>query len=107
MKLETLLNKVIKFNSLLENFYKETDDSIPDIECTLLEFSKIHYRVSNNQVTRLEIYDHHKGEPIVDTFNLPEDNDLLLDQLNYDKRRLNKAIRVFKSENPDQELLID
>lgn len=105
MKSETLIKKVEAFKAELEKYYKATDGSeIPDIETTVIgSGGVIDYRITKTHVIRTE----------KDSFSTFEDKYKigyhwdevdLAEQIRYDKRRLKKGWRVWRSENPDLEL---
>lgn len=96
------------FNAELEEYYKETGSEVPDIETTIIGSSGIiKYTVdeASNKITRIE-EDASLTSPLEDNYKIGYywDEQELLDQIKYDRRRLKKGWRVWKSENPDAEL---
>ena len=114
-KLNARKAKIAKLNKDLREYFDASGDmSLPDIECTCIGYSPM------GMVEANDIKDG-KGNVIgfratVDDigYNLEfveEDGDIyftgwdeLEEDLKYQRRRLNKAWRVFRAENPDAEL---
>lgn len=113
-KLNTLKNKVAKLNNDLREYFDASGDmSLPYIECTCIGYSAI------GLVDTQDIKDKDGNvfgfQSTVDDLDykveyVEEDGDIYLtgweeleDDLKYQRRRLNKAWRVFKAENPDAE----
>lgn len=114
-KLNTRKAKVEKLNNDLREYFDASGDmSLPDIESTCIGYSAMGM-VEANDIKDKE------GNVIgfyacVDDLGykveyVEEDGDIYLtgwekleDDLKYQRRRLNKAWRVFKAENPDKEL---
>lgn len=107
MKTEQILNKVRAFEADLAKYYEATDgDIVPDIETTIIGGGGIiHYTIDKYDVTRTE-KDPHDAKPFIDRWPIsdPWSMEECYDQVKYDRRRLRKGWRVFKSENPDLEL---
>ena len=114
-KLNTLKNKVAKLNNDLREYFDASGDmSLPDIECTCIGYSAI------GMVEANDIKDKEGNvtgfQATVDDLDykveyVEEDGDIYLigweeleDDIRYQRRRLDKAWRVFKAENPDAEL---
>lgn len=114
-KLNTRKAKVEKLkNDLREYFDASGDMSLPDIECTCIGYSAM------GMVEANDIKDEDGNvtgfQATVDDLDykveyVEEDGDIYLigweeleDDIKYQRRRLNKAWRIFKSENPDAEL---
>lgn len=114
-KLNTLKNKVVKLNNDLREYFDTCGEMLlPDIECTCIGYSPM------GLVDTQDIKDKDGNvfgfQATVDDLDykveyVEEDGDIYLtgweeleDDLKYQRRRLNKAWRVFKAENPDAEL---
>lgn len=114
-KLNTLKNKVAKLNNDLREYFDACGEmSPPDIECTCIGYSTM------GLVDTQDIKDKDGNvvgfQASVDDLDykveyVEEDDDIYLtgweeleDDIKYQRRRLNKAWRIFKSENPDAEL---
>lgn len=93
-----LVRTIEKFNKELAEYIKVSgDDELPDIDCTLIGFSPVDfYAIDGDEVTDC---DGNKYDT-TDWCSLEE----LKEALKYDRRRLSKAWRIWKSENPDWEL---
>lgn len=114
-KLNTRKAKVAKLNNDLKEYFDASGDmSLPDIECTCIGYSPMEMIETNDLKDK-------EGNIIgfqatVDDLDykveyVEEDGDIYLigweeleDDLKYQRRRLNKAWRVFNAENPDAEL---
>lgn len=88
--------------------------SLPDIECTCIGYSPMGlvdtqdikdeegnvfgFRAYIDNLETAVVYVEDEGEIFLSGWEELEDN------LKYQRRRLNKAWRIFKSENPDAEL---
>lgn len=114
-KLNTRKAKVAKLKNDLRKYFDASGDmSLPDIECTCIGYSPMGL---------VETYDMKDKEGNVIGFHayidsleytvvyIEDGEDVFLagweeleDDLKYQRRRLNKAWRVFKAENPDAEL---
>lgn len=103
MKPETLTKKVQKFQDELLAYYTETDCEIPDVDSTFISTSRIDYAIEVHKVTRTEADGHSTFNDEWDATKTMDQDDLL-EQLAYDRRRLRKGWRVWKSENPDAEM---
>lgn len=106
MSTAAVISKVKKLQKDLDEYYKTTGDheGVPDIESTCIEFSEIRYEVQKRKVVRRERY--HADRTFNDTYKLNNEfqMDELEEQVKYDRRRLKKGWRIWKSENPDAEL---
>ena len=114
-KLASRKAKVARLNEDLKAYFVTSGDmALPDIECTVIGYSAFDY---------IEVKDLADGEGRVYGFSanvdgidytvayVEEDGEIWLtgwdeleDDLKYTRRRLNKAWRVFRAENPDLEL---
>lgn len=113
-KLETYKKKVLQFNEDLEVYYKvDPSRELPIIESTLIGFDPFEpYEIEDLEngfkvnADGLEIYVtievDEDGEEFISGWDDGYDN--LKESIQYDRRRLNKAWKVWKSENPDVEL---
>lgn len=113
-KIETIRHKVEAFNADLENYYKISGDrSLPIIEATIYGFDPFEpyaitdieggFRAEADGFTYdITVETDEDGEEYVTGW----DNglDTLKDGLAYDRRRLKKAWRIYRSDNPDAEL---
>ena len=114
-KLNTRKAKVTKLNNDLREYFDISGEmSLPDIECTCIGYSAM------GMVEANDIKDKEGNvigfQATVDDLDykveyVEEDGDIYLigweeleDDLKYQRRRLNKAWRIFKAENPDAEL---
>ena len=114
-KLNTLKNKVAKLNNDLREYFDTCGEmSLPDIECTWIGYRPM------GLVDTQDIKDEDGNvigfQATVDDLDykveyVEEDGDIYLigweeleDDIKCQRRRLNKAWRIFKSENPDAEL---
>ena len=114
-KLNTLKNKVAKLNNDLREYFDTCGEmSLPNIECTCIGYSPM--GLVDTQDIKDEDGNVTGFQATVDDLDykveyVEEDGDIYLigweeleDDLKYQRRRLNKAWRVFKAENPDAEL---
>lgn len=114
-KLNTLKNKVVKLNNDLREYFDTCGEmSLPDIECTCIgcspmglvdtqnikdeEGNVFGFRAYIDDLETSVVYVEDEGEIFLSGWEELEDD------LKYQRRRLNKAWRIFKSENPDAEL---
>lgn len=114
-KLSTVKKRVEKLNADLQKYFDASGDmSLPDIGCTLIGYSSIELAETNDilnkegNITGEEViidgikyrveYVEEDGEIF---FSGQED---LQEEIRYQRRRLNKAWKVFMAENPDAEL---
>lgn len=114
-KLNTRKAKVAKLNNDLREYFDASGDmSLPDIECTCIGYSAMGM-VEANDIKDKEgnVIGFHASVDDLDykVEYVEEDGDIYLigweeleDDLKYQRRRLNKAWRIFKAENPDAEL---
>lgn len=114
-KLNTLKNKVAKLNNDLREYFDTCGEmSLPDIECTCIGYSPMGlvdtqdikdkdgnmfgFRAYIDDLETAVVYVEEEGEIFLSGWEELEDD------IKYQRRRLNKAWRVFKAENPDAEL---
>ena len=104
-----VLRKIYKFNEELREYVNMTgDNEVPEIECTI---------IGTSPMDEIEVKDTEDGiawnndgywEEIKVVTECGEDwftgEDTLDEQLRYNRRRIRKGVRVWKSENPDAEL---
>ena len=98
-----ILNKSIdKFNADLEAYFEANGErDLPLIDCTVIGYAPAYlYEVKVNK-TSVKVTDCDGMEYTVKT---EADLDEVKEAIKYDRRRLAKAWRVFKSDNPDWEL---
>jgi hypothetical protein len=111
-KLQSLKNKVMKFNEKLQAYFDLVEDNtLPDVDTTIIGYSPMELiqmeDIENGFVATID------GEPVTVQYVLDEGeiwltgDDELDDYLKYENRRINKGIRIWKSENPDFEESID
>lgn len=104
------INRVIKmverFNADLDAYAAVSGEyELPEIDSTIIGYSVVNkytYKVSKNG-TAIKVLDCDGIEfdiPVIESVAYDE----LKEALKYDRRRLSKAWRVWKSENPDSEL---
>lgn len=117
-KIERLARKVEAYNAELERYFQTTEDhELPDIDSTVIgSFSEAFpYRVRRNRTgftatnegmtyrVTAKTWEDDRTDWYIDGWdNKPFDN--LKDDLNFDKRRLSKAWKVWEAEDPDREL---
>lgn len=113
-KLNTRKAKVAKLNNDLKEYFDASGDmSLPNIECTCIGYSPMGMIETNDlkdkegniigfqaTVDDLDYKVEYVEEEVIYLIGWEE----LEDDLKYQRRRLNKAWRVFKAENPDAEL---
>lgn len=100
----SLLKSINKFNEDFELYVKETgDSSLPTIDCTIIGFDpadKYSFLQRQHQVTVIDC----DGN----LYNFRDDDEISImevkEAIKYDRRRLAKAWRIWKSDNPDKEL---
>lgn len=111
-KLQSLKNKVVKFNEKLQAYFDLVEDNtLPDVDTTIIGYSPMELiqieDIENGFVATID------GEPVTVQYVMDEGeiwltgDDELDDYLKYENRRINKGIRIWKSENPDFEESID
>lgn len=108
--METYIKKVIrkveKFNADLDAYAKVAGDyELPEIECSIEGFSEVGkytYEVSENEMS-IVVRDWDEYEFEIDWEECCA-YDEFDEAIRYDRRRLNKAWRIWKSKNPDAEL---
>lgn len=101
--------KIEKFNDQLNAYIELTgDNEVPDIDCSIISTSPMDYIIIR-ETTNGFIYTDDGLDYAVEVVS--ECGDFWLDgedeldsNLAYNRRRLRKGIRVWKSENPDREL---
>lgn len=99
---KSLIKAIDKFNADLAAYTKASGDSdLPYIDSTLLGYSPAEPYTCQVFKTRVKVTDV-DGQPytITDETELDE----VKEAIKYDRRRLAKAWRIFKSDNPDWEL---
>ena len=114
-RISQLKNKVAKLNNDLREYFDTCGEmSLPNIECTCIGYSPM--GLVDTQDIKDEDGNVTGFQATVDDLDykveyVEEDGDIYLTgweelegDLKYQRRRLNKAWRVFKAENPDAEL---
>ena len=99
---KSLTKAIEKFNAEFAAYTKASGDSdLPYIDCTVTGYAPADPYTYQVFKTRVKVTDC-DGETytVTDEYELDE----VKEALKYDRRRLAKAWRVFKSENPDWEL---
>lgn len=101
--------KIEKYNKELADYIALTEsDEVPDIECTIIGTSPMSAIKLKEIAYGLAYRDDGLWEEITIESECGEywlsGEDELDDLLKYNRRRLRKGIRVWKSENPDAEL---
>lgn len=111
MKPATIIRKVLQFQEELDTYYKETENQeVPEVDSTIIGFGGIiRYEVQEGLITRIRRTETDRDSVLEDTYKVGYywDEQELLEQIKYDRRRLKKGWRVWKSENPDAELARD
>lgn len=93
-----LVRTIEKFNRELAEYQRVSGDKeLPYIDCTINGYSVVNQYVINGD----EVID---GDGIHYDVNDYESVEYLYDAIKYDRRRLSKAWRIWKSENPDAEI---
>lgn len=110
---ERYKKKVLKFNADLEEYYNVSESrELPIIECSLIGFEPFEpYEIEDTptgfkvnadgiiiEITAIE----EDGEIYIDGWDNGYDS--LKDSIAYDRKRLKKAWKIWKSENPDAEI---
>lgn len=118
-KIETYKKKVLKFNEDLEEYYKQDPQRVlPIIDCTIVghepfepyEIQELEDEIGFRVYTTdgldmvIRIQKDCDGKEFVYGWDCADGMDTLEDSIRYDRRRLNKAWRIWKSDNPDLEL---
>ena len=103
---QSISNKVKAFQRELARYYEATDyQDLLEVDTTIIGWGgNVSYTELKTVSYRTEVErDGHKFE---ERFRLRSPMDVmdLEEQLKHDRRRLGKSWRVWKSENPDQEL---
>ena len=101
-QIKSLTKSIDKFNADLAAYFKASEDeSLPYIDCTVIGYStaKPYAAKVYKHIIRVTDTD---GEEY--TIKNEYDLDEVKQAIAYDRRRLNKAWRVWRSENPDVEL---
>lgn len=108
-ELARVRRKIAKYNQELENYVHMTgSNDVPDIECTVIGMSPM----EKIQVTETPNGIGYADDGFWQEVSVEEDCgeywlsgvEELEDLLRYNRRRLRKGVRVWKSENPDAEL---
>lgn len=117
-KIETIRKKVIKFNEDLEKYYQTSESrELPTIDCSIIGYEPFEpYTIEDidNGIkvdadgfeieVKIETIENWYGEPEEIITGWDDSMDGLKESLSYDRRRLNKAWRVWRADNPDAEL---
>lgn len=98
-------NIVARFNDELNEYYDATNNlDVLDIDTTIIgSGGHIKYTLFKTVIRR----DEYDGKIVYkDSFKINNEFEVdeLLDQIRYDRKRLRKSWRVWKSENPDAEM---
>ena len=101
--------KIEKYNKELADYVKMTEsDEVPEIDCTVIGTSPMNPIEVKETANGLAYADDGWWEEITVEKECGEywvsGEDELDDLLKYNRRRLRKGIRVWKSENPDAEM---
>lgn len=113
--LKSIKRAIAKFNAELEEYHKVAGDyELPLIECTIIGTEELlPYEITDETERgftcnadgydyKITLCEDEDGEEYIDGWD--NGYDALKDTIAYDRRRLRKAWRVWKSENPDAEL---
>lgn len=99
---KSLIKAIEKFNADLAAYTQASGDSdLPYIDSTVIGYSHVKPYTYQVYKTRVSVAD---GDDYIYIVKDETDLDEVMEALKYDRRRLNKAWRVFKSENPDWEM---
>lgn len=101
-QINAITKRIDKFNADFEEFVRVNGESeLPTIDSTVIGYDPAQAYTYKVLKTRVIVTDCDGDKyTVTDEFDLEELNEAI----KYDKRRLSKAWRVFKSENPDMEL---
>lgn len=101
-QLKRLARKIDKFNEKLAEYFNTSGEKeLPSVDCTAVSIDTVDYYRYELLKTKLKVTDCDGDKYDVVT---EYDADQLREGLRYDNRRLAKAWRMWKSENPDAEL---
>lgn len=108
-KLLKLKKKVEKLNLDIKEYFDTTgEETLPDIESTVIGYSQVGAVYTQDTPNGFKAYIDDETYYIEYNFDDGEiflsGEDLLDDAIKYLRRRLRKAWRILKSENPDKEL---
>jgi len=101
-QLKRLARKIDKFNEKLAEYFNTSGEKeLPSVDCTAVSIDTVDYYRYELLKTKLKVTDCDG-----DKYDVVTEYDAwqLRDSLRYDNRRLAKAWRMWKSENPDAEL---
>ena len=101
-QLKRLVRKIDRFNKDLSEYFKTTGEKeLPSVDSTYISLDPVDLYKYEVLKTKLKVTDCDG-----DSFDVANDYQAyeLEEGLRYDKRRLAKAWRIWKSENPDAEL---
>lgn len=98
----SLIKAIEKFNADFAAYTKASGDSdLPTIDSTIIGYDPAQPYTYQVLKTRIKVTD---SDGIEYTVTNESELDEVKEAIKYDRRRLAKAWRVFKSENPDWEL---
>lgn len=98
----SLIKAIEKFNADFAAYTKASGDSdLPIIDCTICGYDPAQPYTCQVLKTRVKVTD---ADGIEYTVTNEKELDVVKETIKYDRRRLAKAWRVFKSYNPDWEL---
>ena len=101
-QLRRLAKKIDKFNQKLAEYFETSGEKyLPSVDSTAVSIDPVDYYGYELLKTKIKVTDcdGDKYDVVTDY-----DADQLIEGLRYDNRRLAKAWRIWKSENPDAEL---
>lgn len=113
-RIERYVEKVEQFNRDLLACYKETgENQLPDIDSTIIGWSELKAATITRTEKgftcelddceyKVEIFIDEDGEEYITGWE--DGYDSLKETIAYERRRLNKAWRVWRAENPDEEM---
>lgn len=103
---QSISNKVKAFQRELARYYEATDyQDLLEVDTTIIGWGgNVNYTVLKTVIYRIEVES--DGHVYEDRYRLRSPMDVveLEEQLMHDRRRLGKSWRVWKAENPDQEM---
>lgn len=101
-QINSITKTIEKFNADYAAYTAETGETeLPNVDCTLIGTEPAEPYTYKVLKTRVKVTDCDGFE-----YTITDETELQVvkDSLNYDRRRLNKAWRIWRSDNPDREL---
>ena len=107
-KMAQYINKVMEFSAELQRYFNiNGEQELPTIDCTIIGYDPYELptikEIKNGFICNLDGEEYEVVECVEDGEIYIDGWEELKEALKYDKRRLIKAWRIYKSENPDLE----